>query len=61
MKLTIDPLLKTSFPTLKVLTPQIKGVRVEEMSPKLVRFGEEVAREVKRRYELEFLKDLPIT
>lgn len=59
MKLAIDPSIKTRFPTLKVLTPQFSGVRVERRSPELKSFGEEVAGEVKRRYSLESLRDLP--
>ncbi|MFQ6074687.1 MAG: B3/4 domain-containing protein [Candidatus Bathyarchaeia archaeon] len=59
MKLTIDPSLKIRFPTLKVLTPKVTGVRVKKRSPELKRFGGEVAREIKRRYDLGSLKDLP--
>jgi len=57
MDLKIDIQLKTSFPDLKVLTCEIKGVKVEKRNVKLEKFEDETMKHVRERYDLESLKD----
>lgn len=59
MHLTIDPKLKTHFSGLKVLSLLIKGVKVERRCPELERFAERIVDEMKGRYKLDVLKDVP--
>jgi len=57
--LNIEFHLQKRFPELKVLTCQIRGVKVEKRSVELERFKEEVMKQVRGEYDLESLRDLP--
>jgi len=57
MDLKIDIQLKTRFPELKVLTCEIKGVKVEKQNAELEKFEDEIMKHVRERYNLESLKD----
>jgi DNA/RNA-binding domain of Phe-tRNA-synthetase-like protein len=59
LHLKIDPKLKTRFSGLKVLSLLIKGVKVERRCPELERFAERIVDEMKGRYKLDALKDVP--
>ena len=56
----IDPRLKARFPELMVLTCEVRGVRVERLTVGLEKFKEELMEEVRKRYDLESLKSLPV-
>jgi len=58
VSLSFDPQLQKRFPELKVLTCQIRGVRVEKQNVELERFKEEVTKQVRGQYDLESLRDL---
>ena len=57
MDLKIDSQLKTRFPELTVLTRNIEGVKVEKRNAELEKFEDEIMKEVRKRYDLESLKD----
>ena len=57
--LTIDDEVKARFPDLHVLTLRLNGVKVEERRDDLMRFGEEIIDGVRKKYDLQQLKDLP--
>ena len=57
MDLKIDIQLKTSFPELKVLTCEIRGVKVEKRNVELEKFEDEITKHARERYDLESLKD----
>jgi DNA/RNA-binding domain of Phe-tRNA-synthetase-like protein len=59
MDLKIDTQLKTRFPELTVLTCNIKGVRVEKRNVELEKFEDELMKQVREKYDLETLKNLP--
>jgi len=58
--LEIEPALRTRFPGLQVLVEYVDGVSVEESCAELQAFKTDVCEEVKRRYTLESVKDVPI-
>ncbi len=58
MSLSIHFKVKASFPELVVLTRQVRGVKVEKQNVELEKFGDELMKEVRERYDLETLKDL---
>jgi len=59
LHLEIDPKLKTRFSGLKVLGLLVKGVKVERKCAELEKFTEHILDEVKGRYKLDTLKDVP--
>jgi len=58
VSLSIHFKVKASFPGLEVLTRQVRGVKVEKQNVELAKFGDELMRGVRERYDLETLKDL---
>ncbi len=60
LTIKLDSELKCKFPDLKVLTFSMENVEVAKRNGELERFKEEVFREVREKYSLENLKDLPI-
>jgi len=58
--LEIEPALKTRFPGLQILVEYVDGVSVEEGGAELQAFKTGVCEEVKGRYTLESVKDVPI-
>jgi len=58
MSLSIHVKVKASFPELEVLTRQVRGVKVQKQNVELEKFGDELMKEVRERYDLETLKDL---
>lgn len=58
MSLSIHFKVKASFPGLEVLTRQVRGVKVEKQNVELEKFGDELMKGVRERYDLETLKDL---
>jgi DNA/RNA-binding domain of Phe-tRNA-synthetase-like protein len=60
MTLEIESKLKSRFPGLQVAVGYVDGVRVESGGAELQIFKEEVIGEVKRKYNLESLKDVAI-
>ncbi|UCE15296.1 MAG: hypothetical protein JSV12_05275 [Candidatus Bathyarchaeota archaeon] len=59
MSLRIEFQLQKRFPELKVLTCQIRGVKVEKRNVELERFKEKVMKQVREQYDLESLRNLP--
>ena len=59
MALTIHPSVREAFPDLKVLTCRIEGVKVSRRNEALERLKGEVVEEVKAKYRLEGLGNLP--
>lgn len=59
MTLSIDHRLEVRFPGLRVLTYRIRGVKVARRNAELERCRKEVVEQVKARYDLESLKDVP--
>jgi DNA/RNA-binding domain of Phe-tRNA-synthetase-like protein len=57
MEIKIDIQLKTRFPELKVLTCEIKGVKVEKRNVELEKFEDQIINHVRERYDIESLKD----
>ena len=55
----VDDVLE-KFPDLRVLLSEVKGVKVSELDPKLEEFKDEVSAGVRRRFNLEGLKDEPV-
>lgn len=58
--LSFEPRLKERFPDLRVVVGRISGVRVERSGTTLEEFEGEVIAEVKREYNIEALKDIPV-
>jgi len=58
MSFSIHFKVKASFPELEVLTRQVRGVKVEKQNVELEKFGDELMKGVRERYDLETLKDL---
>jgi len=59
LALNIEFHLQKRFPELKVLNCQIRGVKVEKRNVELERFKEEVMKQVREKYDLESLRNLP--
>lgn len=60
MTLEYSEKLRERFPDLRVLTTRITGVGVRRESAELQKFREEVVEEVRKKYDLDELKDVPI-
>lgn len=60
MALGIEAGLAKRFPGLRVIAGYADGVKVERSSTELERFKQELLREVKEKYTLDSLKDVPI-
>ena len=60
MSLDIEAGLRKRFPGLRVIAGCVDGVRVERSSLELERFKEELLRDVKEKYTLDSLKDVPV-
>lgn len=58
MSLNVEFQLQKRFPELKVLTCEIRGVRVEKRNVELERFKEELMKQVREQYDLESLRNL---
>jgi DNA/RNA-binding domain of Phe-tRNA-synthetase-like protein len=59
MKLRIDVELKTRFSDLKVLTYNIKDVKVEKQNAELEKFKGEITEKAKEKYDLNSVRNLP--
>lgn len=59
MTLNIDADIRERFPGLRVLTCQVKGVKVKRRSAGLEKLRKEIVNQMRERYDLESLKDLP--
>ena len=59
MDLKIDGQLKTRFPDLTILTCNVKGVEVEKQNVELEKFKEEIIKQVREKYDLASVKNLP--
>ena len=59
MNLKIDVQLKTRFPDLTVLTCNVKDVKVEKQNFELEKFKEEIMKQVREKYDLDSVKNLP--
>jgi len=59
MNLKIDAQLKTRFPDLTVLTCNVKDVKVEKQNVELEKFKEEIMKQVREKYDLDSVKNLP--
>ncbi|MDQ1281444.1 MAG: hypothetical protein QG670_2709 [Thermoproteota archaeon] len=59
MILKIDPSLNARFPGLQALIYKLSDVHIQKRSPDLETFKNEVRKNVKEKYDLESLKDLP--
>ena len=60
MVINLSSELKRRFPDLRVLAFSMRGLKITKKNSELERFKEEVFREVREKYDLETLKDLPI-
>jgi len=60
MTLQVTPSLKERFPGLQTLIGYVDGVKVEESSAELKEFSEEISLEVRHKYTLDSLKDVPV-
>jgi DNA/RNA-binding domain of Phe-tRNA-synthetase-like protein len=59
MALKIDIHVKTKFPGLQVLTCKILDVKIEKRSTELEKFAEKLMEQVRLKYDLKSLKNLP--
>ena len=59
MNLKIDGQLKTRFPDLTVLTCNVKDVEVEKQNVELEKFKDEIMKQVREKYDLASVKNLP--
>ena len=59
MNLKIDAQLKTRFSDLTVLTCNVKDVKVEKQNVELEKFKDEITENVREKYELDSVKNLP--
>ncbi|NWG10108.1 MAG: hypothetical protein HXX80_07400 [Nitrososphaerales archaeon] len=60
MELKISPDLSERFTGLQALIAHIRGIKVEKGSIELEDFKEKIIKEVKEKYDIESLKDVPI-
>lgn len=60
MEITIAPDVRNRFPDLKVLAFSVKGVEVVKRKDELEEFKKLVFDEVRKRYSLEAVKDVPV-
>ncbi|MCP8308390.1 MAG: hypothetical protein H3Z52_06570 [archaeon] len=60
MELKISPDLKERFTGLQALIAHIRGVKVESRNAELEDFKQKIIKEVKDKYDIESLKDVPI-
>jgi len=56
----IAPDLRNRFPDLKVLAFSVKDMKVTNRKDELEEFKKQVFDEVRRRYSLETVKDVPV-
>ncbi len=59
MHLKMDQKVRKDFPGLKILTTMIKNLEIENENPHLESIREEIIQDVRNKYEIESLKDLP--
>ena len=59
MNLKIDAQLKTRFPDLTVLTRNVKDAKVEKQNFELEKFKDEIMKQVREKYDLDSVKNLP--
>ncbi len=59
LALNINADVRGRFPELQVLTFLVKGVMVKRRSTELQKLCDEIVKQVKKKYDLESLKDLP--
>ncbi len=60
MILEIDPTLKSRFPNLRILVSHIEGVTVERSGNEFEKFRDDFFQNIKKKYTIESLKDIPI-
>jgi DNA/RNA-binding domain of Phe-tRNA-synthetase-like protein len=60
MELKISPDLAESFAGLQALIAYIRGIKVEKSNIELEVFKEKIVKEIKNKYSIESLKDVPI-
>lgn len=60
MNIEFSGKVRDRFPDLQVLLAKISGVRVERKSRELERFKKEVVQKIRKKYELEDLKDVSV-
>jgi DNA/RNA-binding domain of Phe-tRNA-synthetase-like protein len=60
LSLKVERELRKRFPDICALVGRVEGVRVGKSEEKLKKFAEEIYKEVRRSYNLESLKDVPI-
>jgi DNA/RNA-binding domain of Phe-tRNA-synthetase-like protein len=60
MELNISPDLMERFSGLQTLITYIRGVKVQKQSTELEDFKEKIIKEIKEKYDIESLKDVPI-
>ena len=59
-KIEIAADVTQKFPDLRVLSREVRGVKISDVDAQLEEFKEEVCADVKRRFTLESLKDEPV-
>jgi DNA/RNA-binding domain of Phe-tRNA-synthetase-like protein len=59
MTIKIEVKLKTRFPDLTVITCNVKDVKVEKQNFELEKFKDEIMKQVKEKYDLDSVKNLP--
>ncbi|MGQ9469121.1 MAG: hypothetical protein ACUVTD_04760 [Nitrososphaerales archaeon] len=59
MELKISPDLTERFTGLQALIAHIRGIKVEKSNIELEGFKEKIIKEVKEKYDIESLKDVP--
>jgi DNA/RNA-binding domain of Phe-tRNA-synthetase-like protein len=59
MHLSIDQRVRENFPKLNVLTIVIEDLKIKNEDPHLKSLREEIVREIRSKYEVKSLKDLP--
>lgn len=60
MSLKVAQELKARFPGLFALVAHIDGVKVERSDERLQKFAEQISEEIRKQYNLESLKDVPV-
>jgi len=60
IRLHIDGRIKEDFADIRAVVRELEGVRVEKYSAELESFKSRIFDELKRRYSLEELKDMPV-
>lgn len=60
MPIQIDAELEGCFPGLQVLVGHVKDVKVERSGFEMQKFWEELSKQVKQKYSIESVKDVPV-